>query len=161
MLTSVLLPPSRCLVLETYHVTLPSGLAQALIPHSINPTLHCVTTVTYPLMISYLKILFPLELLSQVKNRIHPFLQSQFPSSKLLVCFNGTKILPDLNFGIIFDTSHWSPTSVSSISNHLALKVLSSLGHRSLPLSFCSQTLWGKECGKVCLKIRKHHANWK
>lgn len=111
------------------------------------------TTVTCPLMISYLKILLSLELLSQVKNQIHPFLQSQFPSSKCLVCFNGAKILPDLNLK--------SPLKLLPDHPHLLIHIQSLglksslLGHKSLPLSFCSQTLWRKECGKVYFKKKK------
>lgn len=84
-------------------------------------------------MISYLKILLSLELLSQVKNQIHPFLQSQFPSSKCLVCFNGAKILPDLNLK--------SPLKLLPDHPHLLIHIQSLglksslLGHKSLPLS--------------------------
>lgn len=111
------------------------------------------TTVTCPLMISYLKILLLLELLSQVKKRIHPFLQSQFPSSKCLVCFNGAKTLPDLNFK--------SPLKLLPDHPYLLIHIQSLglesslLGNKSLPLSFCSQTLWRKKCEKVYLKKKK------
>lgn len=85
-----------------------------------------------------------------MKKQVHRFLQSQFPSSKCLVCFNGAKILPDLNFK--------SPLKLLPDHPYLLIHIQSLglesslLGHKSLPLSFCSQTLWRKECEKVYLK---------